>query len=155
MKGEEKLVLDELDKKIVELLSADSRLSYREIAKKLGVSHINVSSRIKKLEDEKIIRGYTVILDPEYLNLYSLCIRISAKTGANLATVGREIASLPRVYVVLRVSGDCDLLVLGMCKDRQEALDLISKISSIKGIEKVESHVVLETIKLSGVKLKN
>ncbi|MEX2751540.1 MAG: Lrp/AsnC ligand binding domain-containing protein, partial [Candidatus Freyarchaeota archaeon] len=73
----------------------------------------------------------------------------------NLATVGREIASLPRVYVVLRVSGDCDLLVLGMCKDRQEALDLISKISSIKGIEKVESHVVLETIKLSGVKLKN
>ncbi|MEM2985076.1 MAG: Lrp/AsnC family transcriptional regulator [Candidatus Jordarchaeaceae archaeon] len=149
------MVLDELDKKIVELLSADSRLSYREIAKKLGVSHINVSSRIKKLEDEKIIRGYTVILDPEYLNLYSLCIRISAKTGANLATVGREIASLPRVYVVLRVSGDCDLLVLGMCKDRQEALDLISKISSIKGIEKVESHVVLETIKLSGVKLKN
>ncbi|MEM3564286.1 MAG: Lrp/AsnC family transcriptional regulator [Candidatus Jordarchaeaceae archaeon] len=149
------MVLDELDKKIVELLSADSRLSYREIAKKLGVSHINVSSRIKKLEDEKVIRGYTVILDPEYLNLYSLCIRISAKTGANLATVGREIASLPRVYVVLRVSGDCDLLVLGMCKDRQEALDLISKISSIKGIEKVESHVVLETIKLSGVKLKN
>ncbi|MEX2723255.1 MAG: Lrp/AsnC family transcriptional regulator [Candidatus Freyarchaeota archaeon] len=149
------MVLDELDKKIVELLSADSRLSYREIAKKLGVSHINVSSRIKKLEDEKVIRGYTVILNPEYLNLYSLCIRISAKTGANLATVGREIASLPRVYVVLRVSGDCDLLVLGMCKDRQEALDLISKISSIKGIEKVESHVVLETIKLSGVKLKN
>ncbi|MBS7269778.1 MAG: Lrp/AsnC family transcriptional regulator [Candidatus Freyarchaeota archaeon] len=149
------MVLDELDKKIVELLSADSRLSYREIAKKLGVSHINVSSRIKKLEDEKIIRGYTVILDPEYLNLYSLCIRISAKTGANLAAIGREIASLPRVYVVLRVSGDCDLLVLGMCKDRQEALDLISKISNIKGIEKVESHVVLETIKLSGVKLKN
>ncbi len=149
------MVLDELDKKIVELLSLDSRLSYRDIAKKLGVSHANVSSRIKKLEDEKIIRGYTVILDPEYLNLYSLCIRISAKTGANLATVGREIASLPRVYVVLRVSGDCDLLVLGMCKDRQEALDLISKISSIKGIEKVESHIVLETIKLAGVKLKN
>ncbi|MEX2752921.1 MAG: Lrp/AsnC family transcriptional regulator, partial [Candidatus Freyarchaeota archaeon] len=109
------MVLDELDKKIVELLSADSRLSYREIAKKLGVSHINVSSRIKKLEDEKVIRGYTVILNPEYLNLYSLCIRISAKTGANLATVGSEIASLPRVYVVLRVYGDFDLLVLGMC----------------------------------------
>jgi len=148
------LVLEELDKKILELLSLDSRLSYRDIAKKLGVSHANVSSRIKKLEEENVIRGYTIILDPEYLNLYSLCIRIATKTGANLATIGREVASLPQVYVVLRVSGECDLLVLGMCKDRQEALELISKISNIKGIEKVESHVVLETIKLAGVKLK-
>lgn len=86
--------------------------------------------------------------------MYPLCIRISAKTGADLSAVGREIAVLDRVYVVLRVSGDCDLLVLGMCKNRQEALDLISKISGVQGIEKVESHVVLETIKLAGIKLK-
>lgn len=147
--------LDELDLKILHLLSRDSRLSYREVAKELGISHANVASRIKRLEEDKIIRGYTTILDPEYTDLYPLCIRISAKTGADLSMVGREIANLEQVYVVLRVSGDCDLLVLGMCKNRQEALHLISKISGIQGIEKVESHVVLETIKLAGVKLKN
>jgi DNA-binding Lrp family transcriptional regulator len=147
--------LDALDLKILHLLSRDSRLSYREVAKELSISHANVASRIKKLEEAKIIRGYTTILDPEYTDLYSLCIRISAKTGVDLSVVGREIANLEQVYVVLRVSGDCDLLVLGMCKNRQEALDLISKISGIQGIEKVESHVVLETIKLAGVKMKN
>lgn len=147
--------MDELDLKILHLLSRDSRLSYREVAKELGISHANVASRIKRLEEDKIIRGYTTILDPEYTDLYPLCIRISAKTGADLSMVGREIANLEQVYVVLRVSGDCDLLVLGMCKNRQEALHLISKISGIQGIEKVESHVVLETIKLAGVKLKN
>ncbi|MFB0560349.1 MAG: Lrp/AsnC family transcriptional regulator [Candidatus Lokiarchaeia archaeon] len=147
--------LDELDGKILQLLSDDSRLSYREIAKELGVSHANVSSRIKKMEDERVIRGYTTILDPEYLNLYSLCIRISAKTGADLSAIGREIASFDRVYVVMRVSGDCDLLVLGMCKNKQEAIDLISKISGVQGIDKVESHVVLEAIKLAGTNLKD
>lgn len=147
--------LDELDGKILQLLSDDSRLSYREIAKELGVSHANVSSRIKKMEDERVIRGYTTILDPEYLNLYSLCIRISAKTGADLSAIGREIASFDRVYVVMRVSGDCDLLVLGMCKNKQEAIDLISKISGVQGIDKVESHVVLEAIKLAGINLKD
>lgn len=149
------MALDELDKRILELLSDDSRLSYREIAKTLGVSHANVSSRIKKLEDNKVIRGYTAILDPESFDIYSLCIRISAKTGADLSVIGANIANLDQVYVVLRVSGDCDLLVLGMCKDRQEAIDLIEKISRVEGIEKVESHVVLETIKLAGIKLKN
>lgn len=147
--------LDELDKKIMGLLSTDSRLSYREIAKKLGVSHANVSSRIKKLEEDKVIRGYTTIVDPESFDIYSLCIRISAKTGSDLSVIGREIAGLDQVYVVLRISGDCDLLVLGMCRDRQQALDLISEISQIPGIEKVESHVVLETIKLAGINLKN
>lgn len=147
--------LDELDLKILALLSHDSRLSFREVAKKLSVSHANVAGRIKKLEEDKIIRGYTVILDPEYTNMYPLCIRISAKTGVDLSVIGRKIADLDKAYVVLRVSGDCDLLVLGMCKNRREALDLISEISGIPGIEKVESHVVLETIKLSGKKLKN
>ncbi|MEM2145340.1 MAG: AsnC family transcriptional regulator, partial [Candidatus Jordarchaeaceae archaeon] len=70
--------MDELDLKILELLSSDSRLSFREVAKNLGVSHANVAARIKKLEEDKIIRGYTVILDPEYTNMYPLCIRISA-----------------------------------------------------------------------------
>ena len=147
--------LDELDGKILQLLSDDSRLSYREIAKELGVSHANVSSRIKKMEEERVIRGYTTILDPEYLDLYSLCIRISTKTGADLSAIGREIASFDRVYVVMRVSGDCDLLVLGMCKNKQEAIDLISKISGVQGIDKVESHVVLEAIKLAGTNLKD
>ncbi|MEM3525822.1 MAG: Lrp/AsnC family transcriptional regulator [Candidatus Jordarchaeaceae archaeon] len=147
--------MDELDLKILKLLSYDSRLSFREVAKELGVSHANVAARIKRLEEDKIIRGYTIILDPEYTNMYSLCIRISAKTGMDLSLIGRKIAELDKVYVVLRVSGDCDLLVLGMCKDRLEALDLISEISGIPGIERVESHVVLETIKLAGIKLKN
>lgn len=150
----EELELDELDRKILALLSEDSRRSYREIAKHLGVSHANVSGRIKRLEEGGVIKGYTVILDPEVMNLYPLCLRISAGPRADLSEIGREVASLERVHVVLRVSGDCELLALAMCEDRSEALNLLSEISGINDVDKAESHVVLESLKLSGKNLK-
>jgi len=146
--------LDEMDNTILRLLSEDSRRSYREIAKELGVSHANVSARIRRLEDTKVIRGYTVVLDPETLNLYPLCVRISAGPGADLSSIGRDVARLERSNVVLRVSGDCELLVLAMCEDRQEALELLNEISGIPGVDKAESHVVLETVKVSGKKMR-
>jgi len=150
----EELELDELDRKILTLLSEDSRRSYREIAKHLGVSHATVSGRIRRLEEEGVIKGYTVILDPEVMNLYPLCLRISAGPRADPLEIGREVASLEKVHVVLRVSGDCELLALTMCEDRQKALNLLSEISGIAGVDKAESHVVLESLKLSGKNLK-
>ena len=150
----EDLELDELDRRILALLSHDSRLSYREVAKQIGVSHANVSGRIRRLEDAGVIKGYTVILDPEIMNLYPLCLRISAGPRADLSEIGSEVAKIDEVYVVLRVSGDCELLALTMSEDRHEALKVLSEISCIAGVEKAESHVVLESIKLSGKNLK-
>ena len=142
--------IDRLDREILDILSEDSRLSYREVAKRLGVSHASVSTRIRRLEDEKVIRGYTTVVDPESLGMYPMCVRISAGPGASLSDIGREVAKLSKTYVVLRVSGDCELLALGMCADKQEALEMLSEISEIEEIEKAESHVVLKTLKMMG-----
>ena len=150
----EEFELDDLDRGILALLSEDSRRSCREIAKNLGVSHANVSGRIRRLEEEGVIKGYAVILDPEAMNLYSLCLRISAGPQADLAEIGRGIARLGEVNAVLRVSGECELLALAMCRDRQGALRLLTEVSGVPGVEKAESHVVLESIKLSGKALR-
>ncbi|MGD2201299.1 MAG: Lrp/AsnC family transcriptional regulator [Candidatus Bathyarchaeota archaeon] len=146
--------IDDLDRQIIELLMEDSRFSYREMAKQLGVSHANISSRVKRLEEEGVIRGYTVVTDPETLDLYPLCLRISAKAGADLSEIGKSIASLDRAQVVMRVSGECELLALAMCSDRTEAINLLQEVSMISGVDKAESHVVLESIKLSGKNLR-
>lgn len=139
-----------MDHRILALLAEDSRRSYREMAKRLGISHANVSTRIKRLEDQNIIQGYTAVLNPEVLDLYPLCIRVSTGPGADFSEIGREIAELDIMQVVLIVSGECELLALAMCRDRQEAIELLSKILKIPGVDKAESHVVLETIKLGG-----
>ena len=146
--------IDELDRKILALLADDSRLSYREIAKQLGVSHANVSGRIRRLEELNVILGYTVVTDPEAMELYPLCVRVSAGPGADLSQIGRDFSEIEKANVVMRVSGDCELIVLAMCDDRREAMDVLQEISRVSGIDKAESHVVLESLKMSGKKLK-
>lgn len=132
----------------------DARLSYRDIAKRLGLSHANVSARIKRLEDNGVIRGYAAIINPDMEGLYPLCLRISAKSGYELGEIGRKVSEFPEVHVLMRVSGDCELLALTLSRDRQTALELLAKINRIDGIEKAESHVILESLKLSGFRLK-
>ncbi|MCW4049401.1 MAG: Lrp/AsnC family transcriptional regulator [Candidatus Bathyarchaeota archaeon] len=144
----------DLDTEILKLLQTDSRLSYREIAKQLNVSHVNVSNRIKVLEEQGKIRGYTVVLDPDSLGYYPLCLRISAESGCDFSEIGKKVAEHESINVVMRVTGDCELLALAMCPDKQSALELLDKINAIPGIEKAESHIVLESIKLSGKQLK-
>jgi len=147
--------IDDLDRDILKLLQTDSRMSYREIAKAIDVSHVNVSSRIRALEESGVIRGYAVVTDPDALGSYPLCLRISAAPGGNLSEIGSRVADQGEVSVVMRVSGECELLALAMCRDKQSALELLDRINGIPGIEKAESHVVLEAIKLGGRKLKS
>jgi DNA-binding Lrp family transcriptional regulator len=143
-----------VDTQILDVLAKDARLSYRDIAKRLGLSHTNVSARIKRLEDDGVILGYAAVIDPDTEGLYPLCLRISAKSGFELGEIGRRVSEFPEVHVVMRVSGDCELLALTLSRDRQTALDLLAKINRIDGIEKAGSHVVLQSIKLSGFCLK-
>lgn len=145
----------ELDLEIIKLLQKDSRLSFREIAKQLDISHVSVSSRVKSLEENGVIRGYTTIIDPDKLNSYLLCLLISAEAGSELSKIGEQVAENSEINVVMRVSGGCEILALAVCSNRGSALKLLDKIGRIKGIDKVESHIVLEAIKLGGTMLKD
>jgi Lrp/AsnC family transcriptional regulator for asnA, asnC and gidA len=147
--------LDETDRAILRVLSSDARLSYRDIAKQLGTSHASVSARVKGMEEAGLIKGYTAVTDPYAEGLYPLCLRISAKPGHDLTEIGKRLSQLPEVHTAMRVSGDCELLALTMSESREKALELLSRISAIDGIEKAESHVVLDSIKISGFELKD
>ena len=92
-----------LDEKILEQLKQDSRQSYREIAKKLGVSHSSVSKRIRQLEEKGVIQGYTIIRNPVEASNTPLCIRISAGNGAELNNIGHQIAQYPNIEIVLHI----------------------------------------------------
>ncbi len=141
--------LDDTDKQILELLSGDARLSYREIARKLKISHANVAGRVESMEKNGIIRGYTVVLNLEEFDLYPLCLQISIKPGAEIAKIGQLLSSFDEVSIVSRVTGECDLLVLAVCQNKNTALKFMSNVSGIEGISRIESHAVIEAIKLS------
>ena len=78
--------MDKIDEKILKNLLVDARLSARQLSLKLGLSTVTVLSRIKKLEKEKIIKGYTSVLNHEKLG-YDLTavIEIIAKISKDIA----------------------------------------------------------------------
>jgi DNA-binding Lrp family transcriptional regulator len=88
------------------------------------------------------------------LNTYPLCLRIAPENSRELNRISEKISEYQEVNVVMRISGDCELLALAICKNRESALKLLDEINSINGIGKVESHIALEAIKLGGVRLR-
>jgi len=118
------------------------------------MSHVSVSSKVKALEEEGIIKGYTVIIDHDKLNHYMLCLKISTLPGSDIDELERQVALHPEIDTMMRISGDCEIMAFAVCKSRESALELLNEVNAIKGIGGLESQVVLESIKYGSVMLK-
>ena len=85
------MALNETDKKILENLLEDARFSSRQIAKKIGVSVGTVLSRIKKMEEKGLIKGYTAILDQEKLGFQLTVLTEITVSKGKLIEIEKEI----------------------------------------------------------------
>jgi len=139
--------LDETDVKILEALMLDARLSSRQIAKRCGVSIGTVLSRIKKMEKQGIITGYSAVLDHEKLG-YELTVvcEVTVSKG-RLLEMENEIARLPNVCCVYDVTGLIDALVVAKFKNREELSKFTKCLLALPFVERTNTHVVLTTVK--------
>lgn len=139
--------MDKTDEKILKNLLVDARLSARQLSLKLGLSTVTVLSRMKKLEKEKIIKGYTSVLDHEKLG-YDLTavIEIIAKKD-KLVQVEDELSGIENVCAVYDVTGNTDTLIIAKFKGREDLSKFIKNLSAISNVESTITHVVLNTVK--------
>ena len=138
---------DETDKKILKNLMVDARLSARQLAIKLGMSTVTVLSRIKKLEKEKIILGYTAMIDHEKLG-YSLTaiIEIVAKND-KIVEIEDKISKFENVCGVYDITGTTDTMIIAKFKERSELSKFVKELAAIPNVENTITHVVLNTAK--------
>ena len=139
--------MDKTDEKILKNLLVDARLSARQLSLKLGLSTVTVLSRIKKLEKEKIIKGYTSVLNHEKLG-YDLTavIEIIAKKD-KLVQVEDELSGIENVCAVYDVTGNTDTMIIAKFKGREDLSKFIKNLSAISNVESTITHVVLNTVK--------
>lgn len=139
--------LDETDERILKNLLVDARQSARQLALNLGLSTVTVLSRIKKLEKEKIIQGYTAIIDHEKIG-YSLTaiIEIIAKND-KVMDIENEIAKFENVCGVYDITGSTDTIIIAKFKERQELSKFVKDLTTIPNVENTITHVVLNTTK--------
>jgi DNA-binding Lrp family transcriptional regulator len=139
--------LDDRDIKILNHLLTDARQSARQLAHRLGVSTVTMISRMKKLEENKIIKGYSVRLDHELLG-YDITALIEIKTRkGTMLEIENEIAKQDNVIAVYDITGDADIVVIAKFKNITLLSSFVKKLLEIPNVENTVTHIVLNTIK--------
>ena len=140
------MTLDKIDEKILKNLMVDARLSARQMALKLGMSTVTVLSRIKKLEKEKIIKGYTAIIDHEKLG-YDLTAIIEIIAKKDVIDIEEKLSKIENVCGVYDITGNTDTVIVAKFKERNELSKFVKSLSSMSNVENTITHVVLNTEK--------
>ena len=141
------MTLNETDRKILKSLLEDARFSSRQIAKKIGVSVGTVLSRIKKMEDKGIIKGYSAILDQEKLGYQLTVLTEITVSKGKLVEMEKEIAKNPNVCGVYDITGLTDAVIIAKFKSREELGFFTKYLLSLPYLERTNTHVVLTTVK--------
>jgi len=139
--------MDELDMRILRLLQKNARMSYREMAKELKVAVGTVYNRVKKMEEDGIIRGFCVNIDYEKVGFgLTAVVGIKAK-GREIVRIERKLAEHPRVTQVYDVTGEYDIIAVAKFRDRADMNRFVKWVLSLDGVEKTNTSVVMDTVK--------
>ena len=151
----EKIKIDEIDWKILKILSENSELTREEIADKIDVqSPTTISNRVKKLREINIIEGYCAKINFNLLGFseWKVVIEVQVSKGELISTE-QEIAKLPDCLAVYDSTGNTDIIVIARFRKREDLSNFTKKLLSMKYVERTISHVILSTVKEDFFKL--
>jgi Lrp/AsnC family transcriptional regulator for asnA, asnC and gidA len=140
-----KYILDEIDHQILDMLIENARTPFTDIAKKLLVSAGTIHVRVKKMEEEGIIRGSTLTIDYEKMG-YSFIAHIGIyldKTNLTQNVVS-ELGTIPNITVAYITAGKYNIFCKVRAKDTNHAKDIIFQIDAIDGVSRTETMISLE-----------
>lgn len=145
--------LDRIDRKILDILQRQGRISMTDLAEQIGLSTSPCSERVKRMEREGVISGYYARVDPRALGktlLVFVEITLSSKSGEVFDKVRKELLHVPEVMECHLVSGSFDYLVKARLAAMSEYRDLLGSIlKKIPVTAQSHSYVVMEEVKES------
>jgi Lrp/AsnC family transcriptional regulator, regulator for asnA, asnC and gidA len=140
------LALDDINKRIIEHLQRDGRMSYATLAKTIGLSEAAVRQRVQRLLDGGLMQ-IVAVTDPLTLG-FARQAMVGVKVTGDLRTVADDLAAIPEVDYVVICAGGYDLLVELVCTDDAHLLDLLNdKIRTVDGVAATETFMYLKLAK--------
>ena len=143
--------LDRTDRRILECLQADGRISNVQLARRVNLTPTPCIERVKRLERQGYIKGYTAILNPELVNAALLVfveIDLSHSSPDAFRRFREEARRLPEILDCHLVSGNFDYLIKARVSDMKAYRELLGeKILSLPDVKGSRSYVVMEEVK--------
>ncbi len=142
------LQLDNVDVQIIEMLQADGRVAYKEIAQKIGVSLPTVRTRINKLVELGVIKKFTVIVDPDRIYGKVLGFVLLQIQPADVEEAMTRLTDMKEVREIYMTAGSNPITVKVEARDLDELSKLTSrKFSEVKGVTGCSYLVITRTVK--------
>ena len=139
--------LDGIDKQILGMLLDDSRIPLSHISQEVGISSPAIRERMRKLEQEGIIKGFSTIVDYKKLGL-----GLTAFIGLNMdeskccqEDVFFELEKIPRVLEAHFTNGEEDILVKVVTENTETLVDLLGQMNAIDGVNRTKTMIALKT----------
>lgn len=137
--------MDATDRAILDVLRADARTSIRDVATRVGISRASAYARVKRMTDTKVIRGFTVDVDPAALGLglpAYIHVRIKQNSWKSFR---RKAWALEEAAHVALVAGDFDCVLLVRARDAEHLRELVlERIQSLPEVVATQTVLVFE-----------
>src|SRR5271165_6963612 len=146
-KNSSEIVSEPLDVEILKALQTDARSSYRDIARKLKISVGTVHSRVKKLEEAKVIRGFSVDIDYSKLGYDITALILLQAKGKHLRDVETKLSRFSNVCLVYDITGDFDIALVGKFSASSSMDKFIKEVLAMDFVERAVTSIVLNSVK--------
>ncbi|ELR71264.1 transcriptional regulator, AsnC family [Fulvivirga imtechensis AK7] len=150
-----KIKLDKTDRKILEILQANAKITNAQLAQEIGLSPAPTLERVKKLEISGIIKSYHATLDNEKVGLgVSTFVMVSLKghNKANIEVFTQSIAEIEEIIECHHITGSGDFILKIISQDIPSYQKLmLEKVTNIEVVDSMQSLVILSTFKDSKI----
>ncbi|MFL0796335.1 MAG: Lrp/AsnC ligand binding domain-containing protein [Cellvibrionaceae bacterium] len=151
MKKNSNITLDKTDRKILRELQKDGRISFSELARRVSLSNSPCFERVKGMEREGVIQGYTTLLDPAYLDanlLVFVQIRLTRTSQDIFEKFKQAAIELEEVQECYLVSGNFDYLIKARVANMLAYREFLGEtLLTLPGVQESTSYVVMEEVK--------
>ena len=142
-------MIDKKDKKILKEMLKDGRKSFANLARACRMTRQSIFSRTKSLKRRRIIKNFTVNLNPEKLdlNLKAYIIVTADPTMGFRKKAAKTLSNLPQISQIHQLFGRFDFLIEVLVKDISELTKILSKIHELETVTRTETMIVHTNIK--------
>ncbi|HEC82684.1 MAG TPA: Lrp/AsnC family transcriptional regulator [Thermoplasmatales archaeon] len=141
-------MIDEIDKKIIEMLQQNARTPFTRIAEEIGLSEGAVRKRIDNLERDGVIKKYIAVINPKKLGYNSITLLGLDAEPTKLLDIANEIAKIKEAKNVYLSTGDHMIMAEIWAKDGKELSEILAqKIGKIDGVKRLCPAIILEKVK--------
>ena len=133
--------MDDLDRRILNILRRDARTPYTEIADRVGTSEGTVRNRVERLSEDGIIERFTVAT---HTGNVKAMIEISVAVDVNTTEVSRRLAEWDQVDFVWQVSGEEDVVMVVDAADTGAVNELITRARELDEVRNTKTRLILD-----------